>query len=142
MNSEDITKACKVTDTALGFLIETGKALNKGESITVKYEVTFSESFEGGNVKNVAIVSSANTEDAQDDNEVTVTPNPPQKETVTPPAISEDPPTNTKEDDSPGEDFGSPKTGDGFNPVAILILLLGISGIAIALFYRKKTARK
>jgi fimbrial isopeptide formation D2 family protein/uncharacterized repeat protein (TIGR01451 family)/LPXTG-motif cell wall-anchored protein len=140
LDGEDITSGCRVTANAQDFRIESGKALKEGESITVTYLVSFDETFEGGTVKNTAVAFSSNAGDVQDDNKVDVSP-PVEEDEATPPAIGEPEPVEADNPD-PDEDFGSPKTGDDFNPVAAIVLILGLAGIAASLLYRRKRTGK
>lgn len=68
-NETDITSDCTITANEGDFRLETHKDLSSNDTIVIKYQVTFEKD---GVYKNVAIASSNNTLEDEDDNEVTV----------------------------------------------------------------------
>jgi fimbrial isopeptide formation D2 family protein/uncharacterized repeat protein (TIGR01451 family) len=129
---EDITSDCIIAATDQDFMIETGKNLNDDEKIVVTYDVLIeSEDLEGKDVENIALATASNSGEAEDDHVVSV----PEKET---PDDGKDTPERPNDDGN----FGSPKTGDNFDPFAIVILALGIAGIIAAIIYRRRTRIK
>jgi fimbrial isopeptide formation D2 family protein/uncharacterized repeat protein (TIGR01451 family) len=140
LGSVDITSDCGIMATYQGFRIDTGRTLAEGESIVVTYSVTFDPEYEGGAIKNTAVASSSNSDDVSDEGEVNVAP-PFEEDEATPPEIDDTKPTEADAPDS-GKDFGSPKTGDGFNPVAVIVLIIGLAGITVSFIYRRKHVGK
>ncbi len=69
LNGADITAECEITANATNFTIKTGKNLTDKDLLAVTYKVQFTKK---GTYDNMAVASSDNTEESEDDNEVVV----------------------------------------------------------------------
>jgi fimbrial isopeptide formation D2 family protein/uncharacterized repeat protein (TIGR01451 family) len=68
---KDITSGSEITVTEQELTIETGKALTEGERLLVTYGLLIeSPELAEKNIKNIAVASSSNSKDAEDDNVV------------------------------------------------------------------------
>lgn len=69
LNKEDITNKCDISVENNAFKIVTNSNLTDEDKLTVTYDVRFSQT---GEYKNIAVASSDNTNEDEDDNRVTV----------------------------------------------------------------------
>lgn len=106
-------------DTYYGFKIATGVDLAGGKTMTVTYKVKFNnKSLVGKKLKNTAIAKADNTDQAKDDNTVTIE----KKDDTTKNPTKKDTTKDNPKNDNPSQTTNTVKTGD----VLFMILLAGI----------------
>ncbi|MDR2163290.1 MAG: isopeptide-forming domain-containing fimbrial protein, partial [Clostridiales Family XIII bacterium] len=131
LGEEDITSECAIKSSGQDIEAETGKNLNEGETISLKYDVEVNEGFTGDEVKNTASAEAGNADDVSADNTVKISEQSEQDEIASEPGITEDIPD---EDASPKDD--TPKTGDSpMLPALILIIAISLAGMVIGRLY-------